>query len=99
MKLLSSLLLLAVSASAEPVHTPRSGNACTEGSGFEGRTMVLWVTDKTNPDEAECLARLPYAKCEVGRADDAPVETGLPHYSLDDAPGIAQFILEQLRIR
>jgi ABC-type nitrate/sulfonate/bicarbonate transport system substrate-binding protein len=38
--------------------------------------MVLWVTDKTNPDEAPCLARLAYARCDVGRADDAPVETG-----------------------
>lgn len=74
--LLSSLLLAATAASAEPVTTPRAGNACSEGSGFEGRSMVLWVTDKTNPDEAPCLARLSYARCDVGRAEDAPVETG-----------------------
>lgn len=75
MKLLSSLLL-AVSASAEPVHAPRSGGACSDGSGFEGRSLVLWVTDKTNPDEAPCLARLAYARCENEMTEDAPVPTG-----------------------
>lgn len=75
MKLLPALLLAAASASAEPVHA-RSGNACSDGSGFEGRSMVLWVTDKTNPDEAPCLARLAYSRCEVEMTEDAPVATG-----------------------
>lgn len=74
--LLSCLMLSALSAAAEPVARAGSGSACSDGTGFENRSLVLWVTDKTNPDEAPCLARLAYARCENEMTDDAPVATG-----------------------
>jgi hypothetical protein len=87
MKTLSLALLVAAAAcsaaSAEPViHEGRSGGACSDGTGFEGRTLVLWVTDKTNPDEAPCLARLAYARCEnEGTDENVPSGTALRYFS------------------
>lgn len=92
MKLLLSAALVALSALpafAEPVTNPGpSGDACSSGAGFVGRTMVLWATDKTNPDEAPCLARLAYARCEVDMADDAAIPTGYARRYFG-GPGIA----------
>lgn len=64
MKLLLSAALLAASA------LPAAAQLCAPSPDFDGRTLVLWVTDKTNPDEAPCLARLPYVRCEI----DAPAD-------------------------
>ncbi|MDX6770706.1 MAG: hypothetical protein SF051_14320 [Elusimicrobiota bacterium] len=80
MKLLLSAALLtfaALPAASEPLTGSGSAaDACSSGTGFEGRAMVLWATDKTNPDEAPCLARLSYARCEAEMADDAAIPTG-----------------------
>ncbi len=73
MRLLSAALL-ALSAA------PAAASVCAPSPDFEGRTMVLWVTDKTNPDEAPCLARLAYAKCEPSTTPDGVTETGSMRY-------------------
>ena len=64
MKLLLTAALLAASAA------PAAAHYCAPSPDFEGRTLVLWVTDKTNPDEAPCLARLAYNKCEADTNPD-----------------------------
>lgn len=74
MKLLLSAALLAVSAA------PAAAKVCGADPAFEGRAFVLWVTDKTNPDEAPCLARLPYAKCEAETTPDGETELGEIRY-------------------
>jgi hypothetical protein len=74
MKLLLSVLLLSASA------LPAAAHYCAPSPDFEGRTLVLWVTDKTNPDEAPCLARLAYAKCEADTTPDGVTPTGSLRY-------------------
>lgn len=71
MKLLLSAALLA--ASAAPA---AAAPFCAPSPDFEGRSLVLWVTDKTNPDEAPCLARLAYVKCDVATTPDGVTPTG-----------------------
>lgn len=74
MKLLLAAAVLAASAA------PAAAQQCAPSADFEGRTFVVWVTDKTNPDEAPCLARLAYAKCEVATTPDGVTPTGSMRY-------------------
>lgn len=70
--LLSALLLAAAAVPAAAV--------CAPSPDFEGRTLVLWATDKTDPDEAPCLARLAYAKCEAEAGPDGRGPQGSMRY-------------------
>lgn len=65
--LYSAFAALAVPAAAAP--------ACQGDPWFE-RPFALWITDKTNPDEADCAARLAYVGCEKLTTPDAVTELG-----------------------
>lgn len=75
MKLLLTAAVLALSAAPSA-----AAGFCAPSADFEGRTLVVWVTDKTNPDEAPCLARLAYAKCEPATTPDGVTEIGSMRY-------------------
>lgn len=41
-----------------------------ESDPWRERAFALWITDKTNPDQASCAARLAYSNCQVNFTPD-----------------------------
>lgn len=57
------LAALLIAASAAAAHAQNALLACAPNADLDGKSYALWVTDKNNPDEAPCAARLAQTAC------------------------------------
>lgn len=77
--LLSTLLLSAAA--------PALAHECAPDAELQSKSYALWITDKTNPDEAVCVARLSWRRCYPGLTPDGVTREPGDYHVFGDALG------------